>query len=523
MFYYAAFAAMFTVFAIDQLFYTTVALLAMAHEVISPPVGHPRAIARWEAKRGNKPAPASRKPKKGGKDEDAPVVVYANDRDAESAGPVRGVHQSLVDMYDHYPTVVVQVPMYNEESYCQIVIEKICKIQWPTNRLLLQICDDSTRQDIMALVDAKSAEMRARGFPIQVARRQGKREGYKAGAMVQGMEQLAFTPDYLAIFDADFDPPADFLYQTIYHMERNRRLGFVQGCWTYTNTNTWLTWAQKLNLDFHFNVEQRARSYMQTFFGFNGTAGVWRYKTIVDSGGWHYDNTVEDMDLSIRAYLRGWKFMYLDHVKSDSELPPTMSVYKGQQYRWLSGPAVVLRKIFNNIWFSQAVSFTDRLSCTYFFIRYIFSTFVTGITLFIPMIHIFLETWHWDGWAEQWFFISGNCLALLFAVYTPWFIMYSIFQTITGYFRVYSMGCGLFGTEGSKSWKVTKKFGAGQAGQRRFECTEPYYIEFGMSIYYAVFAVISHLHYGGTAPVLTIYCTVFSIGCLIFAWGDQFL
>lgn len=256
----------------------------------------------------------------------------------------------------------------------------------------LQVCDDSTRESVRQKVDAAVISCLEQGHNVQLVRRDN-RSGYKAGAMVDGMQRIEDQNfEFVAIFDADFEPPEDFLYQTVIHMVRDDNIAFVQTCWTFTNSDSLLTWAQKVGLDFHFAVEQRARSFLGHFFNFNGTAGgspvhkswtddvllllgtylresswsystsndifllpagVWRIKAINDAGGWESDTVVEDMDLSLRVYLRGWRSIYLHDVKCPNELPSTLSAYKTQQFRWLSGPMQIVRKSFKNIWTSR--------------------------------------------------------------------------------------------------------------------------------------------------------------------------
>jgi beta-mannan synthase len=169
---------------------------------------------------------------------------------------------------------------------------------------------------------------------------------------------------------SDFVPPEDFLYQTVYHMQRDAKLAFVQGCWTHANRNeNWLTWFQAIALDMHFAIEQRARGFMRTFFGFNGTAGVWRVAAMNETGGWSIDTTVEDMDLSTRAFCLGWKFKYLHHVKCPSELPSSMSAFKSQQYRWQSGPMQVAKKCLVDIVTSKRIGIGAKTSASWFFVR----------------------------------------------------------------------------------------------------------------------------------------------------------
>ena len=175
---------------------------------------------------------------------------------------------------------------------------------------------------------------------------------------------------YLAIFDADFEPPVDFLQQTVPHLLAQPELGFVQTRWECPS-HSLLTWVQRILLMFHFDVEQRARSFASVFFNFNGTAGVFRISAMMSVGGWHTDSVVEDMDLSLRMWLHGWRSKYLPHIQCSNEVPPTLNVYKIQQFRWLAGPMQILRKCFTLILTTRRIGFWDRMYCLWFFARWV--------------------------------------------------------------------------------------------------------------------------------------------------------
>lgn len=281
------------------------------------------------------------------------------------------------------------------------------------------------------------------------------------------MKQLDGVPwTHVAIFDADFEMPADFLLQTVHPLERDPRLAFVQARWTFeTNAgDNLLTWAQRVGMDYHFAVEQRARSALGTFFGFNGTAGTWRRSAIERSGSWSVSTTVEDMDLSLRAYLLGWRFRYLHWVRCASELPSTFRAYRGQQRRWQAGPMQVLRQLIGRVWTAAGVRLPDRLSCTYFFFRFLYSGFLTVVCLLCPAVVLWLDPWEWGG-AEIAFLVAGNASAAVMVWFCGLlFWPYFLFQTAAGYFRVYAMALGIFGADKVKGWEVTKKFGVSAGG-----------------------------------------------------------
>jgi hypothetical protein len=265
------------------------------------------------------------------------------------------------------------------------------------------------------------------GHNVQLVRRDN-RQGFKAGAMVDGMARVADQGfEYVAIFDADFEPPEDFLYQTVIHMMRDDNLAFVQTRWTFTNCNSLLTWAQKVGLAFHFAVEQRARSFLGQFFNFNGTAGVWRIKAINDAGGWESDTVVEDMDLSLRVYLRGWRSLYLHDVCCPNELPSTLSAYKTQQFRWLSGPMQIVRKSFANIFFNKEIGFFGKLNCYWFFCRYFLFALVTLVALLASPIILWLDPWVW-GFPTIFFLVSANVAVVVYLYFTIFSYVFLLFR-----------------------------------------------------------------------------------------------
>ena len=237
------------------------------------------------------------------------------------------------DKLSELPAVTVQLPVYNEMYVARRLIEAVCAIDYPRELLEIQVLDDST--DETREIAAKCvSERRAAGFDIKHVTRP-EREGYKAGALAAGLERA--RGELLAIFDADFVPPADFLKKTV-HSFSDPEVGIVQTRWGHINRDySLLTRAQAVLLDGHFVVEQTARCASGLFLNFNGTAGVIRKKCVERSGGWQHDTLTEDLDLSYRAQMNGWKAVYLPEVISDAELPVDMNAFKIQQHRWVKG------------------------------------------------------------------------------------------------------------------------------------------------------------------------------------------
>ncbi|KAH7671453.1 Glucomannan 4-beta-mannosyltransferase protein [Dioscorea alata] len=245
-----------------------------------------------------------------------------------------------------YPMVLVQIPMYNEKEVYQLSIGAACGLSWPSDRIIIQVLDDSTDPVIKDLVEMECQKWASKGINIRYEIRDN-RNGYKAGALKQGMKHSYVKQcDYVAIFDADFQPEPDFLWRTVPFLVHNPELALIQARWKFVNADECLmTRMQEMSLDYHFTVEQEVGSSTYAFFGFNGTAGVWRITALNEAGGWKDRTTVEDMDLAVRASLKGWKFLFLGDIKVKNELPSTLKAYRYQQHRWSCGPANLFRKM----------------------------------------------------------------------------------------------------------------------------------------------------------------------------------
>jgi cellulose synthase/poly-beta-1,6-N-acetylglucosamine synthase-like glycosyltransferase len=248
------------------------------------------------------------------------------------------------------PSVTVQIPLYNEMYVARRVIEAAVRMRYPRGKLRVQILDDSTDATTEIAKDT-AAELRKQGFAVEVLHRED-RDGYKAGALKAGLERV--ESELVAIFDADFVPPADFLEKTVPQFF-DPKVGMVQTRWGYINRDySLLTRVQALLLDGHFMLEHTARCYSGRFFNFNGTGGLFRRSAILDAGGWEGDTLTEDLDLSYRAQLRGWRFVFLPDVEVPSELPVDIFGFKNQQHRWTKGSVQVGRKLLPRIWKSDA-------------------------------------------------------------------------------------------------------------------------------------------------------------------------
>ncbi len=252
--------------------------------------------------------------------------------------------------FDDLPRVTVQLPIFNEQYVVDRLLDAVCRLDYPKERLDIQLLDDSTDEtiEVARLLVERYAAL---GHPVTYLHRDN-REGYKAGALAEGLKTA--KGEFVAIFDADFVPPPDFLLKCIHHFT-HPKVGMVQTRWTHINRNySVLTEVEAILLDGHFVLEHSARSRSGVFFNFNGTAGMWRRCAIDEAGGWQHDTLTEDTDLSYRAQLQGWKFVYLQDVECPAELPVEMTAFKTQQARWAKGLIQVSKKILPRVLASDA-------------------------------------------------------------------------------------------------------------------------------------------------------------------------
>ncbi len=246
---------------------------------------------------------------------------------------------------EQLPTVTVQLPIYNEATVVQRLLEAVSRIDYPRDKLEIQVLDDSD-DETRVLAEAAVDRLKDTGLDIQYVRRPS-REGYKAGALDFGLRQS--KGEFIAIFDADFVPPPDFLQAIMGHF-RQANVGMVQARWGHLNRDaSVLTGLQALMLDGHHLVENRARYSAGCYFNFSGTAGVWRRQAIDAAGGWQHDTLTEDLDLSYRAQLNGWRFVYRPDVVAPSELPEDVFAFRAQQYRWAKGTVQTARKLLPSV------------------------------------------------------------------------------------------------------------------------------------------------------------------------------
>jgi len=253
------------------------------------------------------------------------VYLYYKNRQNQTKEPTQ--------KFAELPRVTVQLPIFNEQYVVERLLDAVCRLQYPLDKLDIQLLDDSTDETI-AVASRLVERYAEQGFPIHYLHR-ANREGFKAGALAEGLKTA--KGEFVTIFDADFVPPEDFLLRTIHHFT-DPAVGMVQTRWAHINRNySFLTQVEAILLDGHFVLEHSGRARSGRFFNFNGTAGVWRRRAIDEAGGWQHDTLTEDTDLSYRAQLKGWKFLYLQDVECPAELPVEMTAFKTQQARWAKG------------------------------------------------------------------------------------------------------------------------------------------------------------------------------------------
>ncbi len=422
------------------------------------------------------------------------------------------------------PTVTVQLPVFNELYVVERLIDAVCAIEYPKERLEIQVLDDSTDETVKVVARTVEA-YQALGFDIKHIHRVD-RSGYKAGALKNGLAQA--RGEFVAIFDADFVPNPDFLVKTIPHFA-NPKIGLVQTRWEHLNSEySLLTRTQALALDGHFVMEQNVRNQAGFFINFNGTGGIWRADAIRDAGNWQSDTLTEDLDLSYRAQLRGWQFVYLNDVTSPAELPAEVNALKSQQFRWTKGAIETARKMLPAVWRSK-LPLRVKLHSTFHLTNNIVFPFIilAGI-LNVPLVFIKNQGGHEAYFALMSVFVLAFIGSFFFylysqkAVYPDWrrrIMLFPLFMAGSMGFAVNNSRAvfeGLFKkksefirtpkyaiTGKDDSWKEKRYVGK--------KADWVVYIEFGLALY-CFFGVLSSLYYLEIAalPFQMLYLTGFS-------------
>jgi cellulose synthase/poly-beta-1,6-N-acetylglucosamine synthase-like glycosyltransferase len=296
---------------------------------------------------------------------------------------------------DSLPVITIQLPLFNEKYVAARLINAICKLDYPIEKLQIQILDDSD-DETTAIIRVIVNDYKLKGFDITHIQRRN-RSGYKAGALKIGTQRA--KGEFIAIFDADFIPESDFLKNAVVNFS-DPKLGFVQCRWGHVNeTYSTLTEAQAISLDLHFLVEQKAKSFSHLFMSFNGTAGIWRKSCIQDAGGWHANTLVEDLDLSYRAQLKGWRCLFLEDVVVYAELPVQMNAAKRQQFRWAKGSIQLALKLLPKVILQKKIPIDTKIQAFIQLTRHLVHALFLVQFLIFPILLAFGYELYGVGWA----------------------------------------------------------------------------------------------------------------------------
>ncbi|SDG90276.1 cellulose synthase family protein [Psychroflexus sediminis] len=323
-----------------------------------------------------------------------------------------------------WPKVTVQLPLYNEKYVVRRLLNNISHLDYPASKLEIQVLDDSTDSS-KAYTEHLTQELISKGINAKYIHRID-RKNFKAGALKEGLSTA--EGEFIAVFDADFLPQADWLKKTIPHFN-TPDIGVVQTRWGHVNKNySILTKIQAFALDFHFQIEQVGRSFGGHFINFNGTAGIWRKTCIEDAGNWQGDTLTEDLDLSYRAQLKGWKFTYLKDVVTPAELPVVLSAARSQQFRWNKGAAENFRKNFSSVFQSEAMSFKSKLHSFFHLLNSsMFFLILLVAVLSIPVLYIKFQQ---ESWSIIFYILAAMGISTVIFIYGYW----------TSYKEIYGSG-----------------------------------------------------------------------------------
>lgn len=376
------------------------------------------------------------------------IMVYYNDKYGKVLFTPKGDYEEL-------PTVTIQLPLFNEIYVVQRLMDSVCEIEYPKDKLEIQILDDST-DDTSEYLKELIEEKKNLGFNVTYYHRTN-RQGFKAGALKEGLEKT--DSEFIAIFDADFVPKKDFLNKTIPYFT-DSKVGMVQTRWEHLNAEfSLLTRAQALALDGHFVIEQNVRNKSGFFINFNGTGGVWRKSCIIDAGNWEADTLTEDLDLSYRAQLRGWQFIFLNDFTSPAELPSEINALKNQQFRWTKGAIETCKKILPVVWRSK-IPLRIKLQSTFHLTNnFVFPFIVIAGILNVPLVYLKNSGNYDEYFAFMSIFVLAFVSSFLFYMYSQK-IVYPDWKRKIYLFPVFmagSMGFALNNTRAVLEGLVNKK------------------------------------------------------------------
>lgn len=424
--------------------------------------------------------------------------------------------------FSDLPRVTIQLPMFNERYVIERLIDAVCEIRYPREKLQIQVLDDSIDETQKIAADAV-ARKREQGFDIVYIHRDD-RTGFKAGALEAGLKTA--TGEFVAVFDADFVPQPDFLERTI-HFFTNEKVGMVQVRWEHLNREySLLTRVQSILLDGHFVIEHTARNRSGRFFNFNGTAGIWRKSTIADAGGWQHDTITEDLDLSYRAQSKGWQFIYVNESTTPAEVPVEMVAFKTQQHRWAKGSIQVAKKVLPKLLKSR-LPFKVKLEAWMHLTCNISYILMVILSLMMPLTVEFRvkNSWMTSIWVDAIVFICASVSIMMFYLLAQKEARKQTFMQRLAYLPiVMSLGIGLSinncravieALVGYKTGFVrTPKYGVTKSGESfkhvkyGFKLNWQPWVETAMGIYF-VLGIVHAISLGAYAsvPFLALFCT----------------
>ena len=424
--------------------------------------------------------------------------------------------------FSDLPRVTIQLPMFNERYVIERLIDAVCEIRYPREKLQIQVLDDSIDETQKIAADAV-ARKREQGFDIVYIHRDD-RTGFKAGALEAGLKTA--TGEFVAVFDADFVPQPDFLERTI-HFFTNEKVGMVQVRWEHLNREySLLTRVQSILLDGHFVIEHTARNRSGRFFNFNGTAGIWRKSTIADAGGWQHDTITEDLDLSYRAQSKGWQFIYVNESTTPAEVPVEMVAFKTQQHRWAKGSIQVAKKVLPKLLKSR-LPFKVKLEAWMHLTCNISYILMVILSLMMPLTVEFRvkNSWMTSIWVDAIVFICASVSIMMFYLLAQKEARKQTFMHRLAYLPiVMSLGIGLSinncravieALVGYKTGFVrTPKYGVTKSGESfkhvkyGFKLNWQPWVETAMGIYF-VWGIVHAISLGAYAsvPFLALFCT----------------
>ena len=429
-----------------------------------------------------------------------------------------------------WPSVVVQLPMYNEAFVAERVIRAAAALRYPQGRLRIQVLDDSTDETV-SLVNRVVADLKTNGHPVDVVRRP-KRTGFKAGALAYGLD--VDDSELVAIFDADFVPLPDFLERLVPVLVADAKLGLVQARWGHLNRNaSMLTRAQGVFLDGHFAVEHAGRDHAGLLFNFNGTAGIWRRQAIIDAGGWRADTITEDLDLSYRAQLAGWEFTYVHDVAAPAELPASWAAFRSQQARWVRGSVETARLLLPTVLRARGLAPLQRFEAVVHLTNNFAYLLMAALAVLLPGAVVLRDQLGWRVPGGQ-ALLSGLDVTMLVAGTLAMFIFYGVAAVrcragwrVVDIVYALCLGCGMSlgnavevvrGLRSRRSEFVrTPKQGSGRKAIATYRSpikVDLVAVELLMTAYYAAAAGYSlYFELWGALPFLVMYLVGFgSVG-----------